>query len=216
MLVSVEKQFIFVHVPKTGGTSLRKILAPHSLKPNRTRLRGLLSHLPMPEAPEKAWLRVHDTAYWGSLKLPREMFENYFKFAVVRNPYDYAVSYFEFQRGRRSAPPLMDAKREFLLYLQRIRRRQLIKNITQQHWLTDWQGRLIVDHVLRFEYLDAEMPILLAKLGIEWTKPLPKENRSKRDRLENYYSEEAIALVQNLFRQDFDLFSYGRELPKLN
>ena len=72
MLLSIEKRFIFVHIPKTAGQSITQALGPYAVRPQKTQWRRLLSHLPVPENPERAWLRTHDTARWIRRKLPAE------------------------------------------------------------------------------------------------------------------------------------------------
>ena len=45
MLISVTHGFLFVHVQKTAGTSLTRLLEPHSLRPSDSRLNKLGSDL---------------------------------------------------------------------------------------------------------------------------------------------------------------------------
>ena len=45
MLISESKCFIFVHVQKTAGSSLRDLLSPYTLKPDHGRLSRVLSEL---------------------------------------------------------------------------------------------------------------------------------------------------------------------------
>lgn len=214
MLVSLEKKFIFIHIPKTAGTSLRELLEPYCVQPERSQLRRLFSHLPVPEAPEKAWLRLHDTAWWAKLKLPRDVFRNSLKFAVVRNPYDYAVSYFEYQRTFQSSSRYEKAAGEdFAGFLRRMARKNRLKGIRQSNWVCDLRGRVIVDELLHMERLDAELPKLLDLLGIPFDGKLARKNVTKRSPLATYYSDEAKELALALFARDFDLFGYDRALP---
>ena len=53
MLISHSHQFIFVHISKTAGTSLRRVLDPYCSQPPRVGVRKLLSHLPVREDPYK-------------------------------------------------------------------------------------------------------------------------------------------------------------------
>ena len=70
-------QYNFVHIPRTGGSSLRKFL---KLFPN--------SHLP--NSHTTAWdMRIEDPKYWDSS----------ISFCFVRNPWDHAVSWYVYHRG---------------------------------------------------------------------------------------------------------------------
>ncbi|PHP64859.1 hypothetical protein CSC94_21985 [Zhengella mangrovi] len=209
MLLSLEKSFLFIHIPKTAGSSIRRVLEPHCLKPEKTQLRRLLSHLPVPEDPEKAWLRTHDTALWARMKLPRDVFERSLKFAVVRNPYDYAVSYFEFQRSNPASTRYEKAQGEdFPAFLRRMERKNRIKGIRQAAWVTDRSGRIIVDRILHFERLDEEFPALLEELGIEAPSALPHVNTTERKDFRAYYDDETRRMATELFLRDLTLFGY--------
>lgn len=209
MLLSLEKKFLFIHIPKTAGTSIRRVLSPWCVRPARSQYRRLLSHLPVPEDPMKAWLRIHDTARWARMKLPREVFENSLKFAVVRNPYDYAVSYFEFQRGNPASSRHAKAQGEdFPAFLERMARKNRIKGIRQSEWVTDRAGRIIVDRILHFERLETEFPALLEELGIADAEALPRVNASERKDYLSYYDDVTRRLATDLFQRDLELFGY--------
>ena len=102
MLLSTEKNFIFIHIPKTAGSSITRALRPWCARRRRTQWRRLLSHLPVKEAPQRATFQQHDKARWVRRKLPAELYENAHKFCVVRNPFDLAVSNFHHLRRQTS------------------------------------------------------------------------------------------------------------------
>jgi hypothetical protein len=211
MLLSVEKKFIFIHIPKTAGSSLKRALAPYALNPQRSQYRRLLSHLPVPESPERAWLRQHDKAAWIRLKLPRSVFESYHKFAVVRNPYDYAVSYYAYVRGNDRSRANRHAQGTFLEFLNYLRRKDAISGITQSSWIVDAKGSLIIDQILRFETLDVDFAELSARLGLEAS--LPHVNRSERGDYRAMYGEEERDLADRLFARDLELLGYNFNGP---
>lgn len=68
-----DQRAIFLHIPKTGGTSVRAYLKKH------TSGKDIYRHRP----PRKC---IEDNY------IPQALFENYFKFAFVRNPWARAVS----------------------------------------------------------------------------------------------------------------------------
>jgi hypothetical protein len=215
VLVSIQKHFIFVHIPKAAGTTVREILAPYCVAPRRNQFRRLLSHLPMTESPDKAWLRIHDTAHWARLKLPRACFDTYLKFAAVRNPYAYAVSYFEYQRTSPDSSRYQKAQNEdFVMFLRRMARKNRLKGITQSTWVCDPSGRVIVDKIIKVERLEQELGEVLNILDIPLPDRLPQNNVIRKAPVSSYYSREAQDLALSLFARDFDLFGYDRALPE--
>lgn len=209
MLLSIEKRFIFIHIPKTAGQSITRALQPYAVEPRRTQFRRLLSHLPVPEDPGKAWLRSHDKAAWVKRKLPREMFDAFHKFAVVRNPYDYAVSYYLYLRRNPTSRRHRDAQDwsflDFLRYMESKNRRS---GITQASWTSDAQGRLMLDELLRFETLAEQFPALLDRLGIEDRIALPHVNKTERGDYRELYGPQERAIADRLFREDLKLHGY--------
>lgn len=72
MLISHQARCIFVHVQKTGGTTVEAVLRAH-----------------LPDAQYLGF--KHDPAAWHRAAVPE--WDRYFKFAFVRNPWDRLVSW---------------------------------------------------------------------------------------------------------------------------
>lgn len=211
MLLSVEKKFIFIHIPKTAGSSLKRALAPYALNPQRSQYRRLLSHLPVPENPGRAWLRQHDKASWIRLKLPRSVFDGYHKFAVVRNPYDYAVSYYAYVRSNDHSRANRHAQGSFLDFLTYLRRKDAISGITQSSWITDSKGKVIIDQILRFETIEADFETLSQRLGLD--AALPHINKSDRSDYREMYGTAERDIADRLFARDLKLLGYDFDGP---
>jgi hypothetical protein len=93
-VISLEKKFVFVHIPRTGGTHLKKILEPYSYKalvPNGDKNDGS-----MIEFNEWAY---HKHAAWYieylfNLGVPLDVIRSeYTFFTIVRNPWERALSH---------------------------------------------------------------------------------------------------------------------------
>ncbi len=213
MLISNSHRFIFVHIPKTAGMSLRHVLEPFGNGAQRAGLRRLLSNLPVPEDPRKVAFPLHVTARWARRKLPAKVFDGYLKFAVSRNPYDRAVSYVEFLRQTphlRRYEQYKDATFEGALDMMGERRR----SETQFDMVADEGGRPLVDRVLRMENLDEDFAALAKDLGLPAGIKVPRHNTTERgDYLDAYRSHPAaVEKVQALFGEDFDAFGYSRDI----
>ena len=84
-MISHTNKFIFIHIPKTGGTSVEAALADYGkLLQGPGNFHSIyFKHIPATRL----------QAMMG------DEYENYFKFSIVRNPWDWLVSMYEFCRG---------------------------------------------------------------------------------------------------------------------
>lgn len=225
MIISPEHGFIFVHVPKTAGSSVAKALAPLERPLPRTLWRSIRRRLPLRDKVDTIYLRKHDPASRAIARLGRETFESYNSFAVVRNPFDHAVSHYEFMKQFR-IPAIAEkvAAMPFADYLE-YRMKKPFWNDTffarlpnQSYFLTDTSGALVVDHIVRFETIDQDFPKTMQALGLGHIE-LPYINKtiSRTDKtpVSAYYQDpRAIDRLYQLYGQDFDLLGYDRALPE--
>jgi hypothetical protein len=211
MLISHSHRFIFVHISKTAGTSLKRALAPYCNQPPRVGFRKILSHLPVRENPYKVAFRPHTTARWARMKLSPRVFDDYCCFSVVRNPFDRAVSNFHFVQQRPGHHTHAHVKNlTFGEYLDFLARRRWSHDPTQFARLVDGGDNLLCDPILRFENLETEFPILWRRLGLEGEPQLPKRNASVHAHYLEYYDDRATRdKLVDLFRADFDAFGYA-------
>ena len=96
-MISYTKKCIFVHIPKTGGGSIEKIIWPKDRKKY---------HL------WKGFIKPHYNKYQTDglqhlfathiqQEVGDQVFNNFFKFSFIRNPYDKAVSQFWLHENER-------------------------------------------------------------------------------------------------------------------
>ena len=216
MRISHRHRLVFLANPRTGSTTVREVLDPFS------DVRGIRRVDTTPEFP----FENHITA--AELKAVFEArgwdWEGYFKFCVVRNPWDRIVSLYHHQRRMRvqrvrEAPwrrkllhgawHLLRPGRSFRGWVKRLDF-GLRLPITLQGFAGDGEGRLLVDQVLRFEHLHEELPACLAKAGIEiGPEAIPHRNRSpgRRD-YRGYYDDETRAHVAAVYAWEIERFGY--------
>jgi hypothetical protein len=190
---------VFVHIPKTAGTSVRAGLAT----------------LPRTNPRRYVRLRTHARAFEYRLALGEQRWRDYFSFAVVRNPFDLMVSsYFwwlekshKFRklRGTRQRVRAMSDFGEFV-------RSDLGRGYINEYRgdIFDWislDGEIIVDHVARVETLADDWRVICDRVGVPAAE-LPRENTTTRGDYRRYYDDQTAELVAARFHRTIDRFGY--------
>lgn len=204
---------VFIWIPKTAGTSLWHMLEAsgaglylnyHDVKwvfPNQ----GIASF---------GHIRYVDLVTDGVIS--SRFTASSYKFAIVRNPFDRAVSLFEYLRKHRRIPPQMPF--EMFAELLALGRhdppglyhvRDLSQCNPQVAWLTDDSGDIIADDIGRMEDIDSFVTQLQTRLEIS-SKVLPILNQGQRirDYRPYYHSRSARDSIENYFASDLNTFNY--------
>ncbi|MGD2138191.1 MAG: sulfotransferase family 2 domain-containing protein [Gammaproteobacteria bacterium] len=215
MLLSIKYNFLFVHIAKTGGTSVRA-----ALQPLRWRdpwyypqlLCSRLSHLAGHRLGSK--FPRHARIIAAREMLPEEFFRRLFKFAVVRNPWDLQVS--SFHHIRRERPHLMEHIRDFDQFIrwkldpERPYQFHIDTSIESQlDYLVDLHGELLVDYIGRYENLQQDFAHVCRTIGTG-NRHLPHKRRAvdrKKD-YRSYYSDALAEQVGDYFQRDIEALDY--------
>lgn len=196
MLISHKHRFIFIHIPKNAGISMK---------------------LALMEAADdwESIAYVHATASEVRNKVGRDIWDNYFKFAFVKNPWDRAVSFYFWSRGKKRKDTLKvysELNRmnydEWAQWLSEQELNKLPAHVwLQKSFVTDMKDNLLVDYVGRFENLDRDWNFVCRKIGIK-KKPLTNHHTSMHEHYMEYYGHEGQAkmLIQKTYKEDIDFF----------
>lgn len=185
---------IFVHVPRTAGTSFHKALFDG----------------PKPGGHQPAW--------HYRMVFDRQEFEELYKFSIVRNPWDRLVSTFFFLKngGMREEDRLWaeehlsayDSFDEFVRGWLRPGRLDAYTHFRpQSYYLVNPRGKLEVDYVGRFEELQRAFGEVKAALGLAGSLPHRNEAPRRRDYRE-YYSDRAAEIVRDVYARDIEMLGY--------
>lgn len=227
MLLSHGHRVIFVHVGRTGGTSVERALAPVLGVPFEETYRcpEIVAGRSQVEGPFARWARElhpdgyinckHATAAQLRAIVGESVWDSYFKFSIVRNPYDRLISVFHMYK---SAPMYADhpvrSYDRFGDYVDALRRDP--GSATDANRMSasilDASDRSMVDVILRYEQLQKDFESLRTRLRVPGVE-LPHENMTERRRgISEYYDAAGRKVVYALYQRDFQAFGYSEEL----
>jgi hypothetical protein len=227
MPVAHEHRFIFIHVPKAGGMSMIEAFRSAGITLEYDG-RGLWdvfgSHPKGAEllarfrrdfkiAPLAGFAQQHLPA--GVLRelLPEALWNGYFKFGFVRNPWDLLVSAYHFLKVQAATPghqernpdmnELIRRSPDFNSYV----RLYSLQVTDMSALLCDDDGAELVDFVGRYESIEEDFARACRKIGIDAV--LPHVNRSEHAHYRDYYTAETKSIVRALFARDIERFGYA-------
>ncbi|MEO1701634.1 MAG: sulfotransferase family 2 domain-containing protein [Pseudomonadota bacterium] len=211
MILSTSHNFVFIHIAKNGGSTIRSILEQYGSRGlRRSHFSEAIAMLPFKRAPENLIRPPHVDATWVRNRIGAEMFDNMFTFAVVRNPYDQVVSRYLFIKRRQNHHAHKAANRlNFSDFIRREARKDFNFTKTQFSKITDRAGREILSKVYRFENYAAILPDVLEQIGLPKPEKIPHEKQSVREPYQAYYDTRSRQFVEKYFKKDLDYFGYS-------
>lgn len=213
MLLSYEHQFLFIHIPKTAGTSIRVSLNPYACHPETLWENRLLSSIGINVNHVGPWkrrrFRPHCRALDVQQNLPADIFERLFKFVFVRNPWDLLVSLYNFIPSRPNHRYQSHvASLSFSEFVDEWTQRP---EIIQTRWIQNHQQELLVDYVGFFENIPHDFGVVCNYVGID--VPLPRNNRSAHADYRDLYSDRLKNLVASRLAEDIEYLGYDFDGP---
>ena len=205
MIVSHLHRYIFVAMPKTGTHSVRQALREHMSAEDIEQV-GLFVNKRFPYEQLAAIRHGHLSLEQVRPYVGEGIFDDYFKFAFVRNPYDRFVSYCAFMtRDTDVFQRDPQAVMRHFLFAQPPEQHILFQ--PQSSLLVDAEGRLLTDMVGRVETMQASYEAICGRIGIP-ARALDQVNGSTRGDYRGYYTDELREAVATRYRNDIDLFGY--------
>ena len=206
MIVSHRHRFVFFAVPRTGTHAVRAALRAF-LGYEDWQQQSLTEQvrLPVPALAQSG--HGHLTLRQVRSHLPETVWRDYFKFAIVRNPYDRFVSACAMLNRRN--PDYLGRESAFMKRAIRVRRfqqRALVR--PQGDMLEDEAGDLGMDFIGRYESLQQSFGEACRRIGIP-EQPLARSNATDHRDYATYYDDELLRLVTDFYRPDFNSFDYA-------
>ena len=212
-MISDRHQCIFIHIPKNGGASIERLIWRDEEFTEENLWLGFKSG--DRNAYQTGGLQ-HLFAQNVKKAVGAEKYERYFKFSMVRNPWDKAISQYLYLQKRGDLRRFLGLPRHasFKKYLSTIPKKPHVHWLPQVEFILDKNGDLMVDLITRFESYSLAVDSILNEVKTRTSHPLPQLddvphlNKSKRQSYLHYYDEESIGMVEELYQKDISYFDY--------
>nr|WP_267963951.1 sulfotransferase family 2 domain-containing protein [Halomonas sp. MCCC 1A11057] len=209
---------IFVHIPKCGGQSIEDIYIRETGLTWKNRAPLLLRKRADGESapPRLAHLTIKE--YLENKYVSNEMFDSYFKFSVIRNPYTRVVSFYKYM-GFSDKISINEFCQEYLVKFNSKKHAKYWFYMPQVNFLLMRDGRVGIDKLLRLENLQEDWERSVLSLTNVVTSKVPHVNISKESdestRRTDYLRElnkKSFEVINRLYDKDFLFFNYERRL----
>ena len=199
MPIFEKQKKIFIHIPKTAGTSIGTFFEENYKK-----------SLILNQFKHNTFIEYQN--------LLKNNLNNYAIFSVVRNPYDRILSYFKYhlERNAKFSNLKVEIAKEsntlnqFNLYLDLTLNNKILEYTGRPYLVSKTQTSFLLNNnnridsritILKYENLSEEMPNL-PKINVS------KNNITKKD----IYNKQNLDIIKKHFLEDFINFDYSTEI----
>lgn len=199
MVVCHIRKIIFIHIPKTAGSSIEHLLRDEGKY-------------------ELDFIGVRNgrsTHHYMGIELKmilKELYPTYYKFSFVRNPYDRLISEYFWCRINNVGHKFNKTFDEFLDYVEDvIKNKKFFKPIENDHFIPQYSflffnNKLIVNNIFKYEDLEKVVPLIKKRLKIKTS--LQHLNKSVKNEIT--LTQEQKDRIYNLYQIDFETFNYEK------
>lgn len=193
-MINHKYKFLFIHIPKTSGRSIEVCLNKRCGRDdNDKRFNGPLRLLRDPHKTLDNYYKIYS----------EQELKNYFKFTLVRNPFDRIVSEYFYSKQRRLTKT-QDFK-TFVINGEIDTHSYAYHNIPQIDFFVNIKR---IDYIGKFENLQQDFSTVCDKIGIP-QQQLPHKNKSNHKHYTEYYDDETREFVAERYAKDIEYFDYN-------
>ncbi|MBR9763306.1 MAG: sulfotransferase family protein [Rhodobacteraceae bacterium] len=216
MILSRGRRYIFIHIPKTGGTSMAQALESRAMKedillgdtPKARRRRHRVAGL---QTRGRLW--KHSTLADIEGLVTAGEIASFFVFTLVRNPWDRIASYYLWLQGQNFSHPAVTLAngRSFPDFIREPLIARSFRSAPYGSYLRESSGREKCNVFIRLEHFDEDSEPLWRHLGFKLT--LPRVNAVEVSvKKELVYRSADRKFIEDLCAEDIHRFGYAAEM----
>ena len=214
MLISHSRKFIYIKTKKTAGSSIESIIVNNFFDHSQDICTGSkIDDTPRVNIGPKLPNQPDGHRPWEMVKelVGCDVWNEYTKFTVERNPWDKVVSEFYWKTEREPQLKVSDDdKNNFEYFVDNCLGKWFA---APQDWkLYAYQDKIMVDEVLQYNNLANELVTLFNQLGMELTHDMVtgtnKKSGFRKKHYTSLYNDRLIDIVGNGFRNEINHFGY--------
>lgn len=201
------KNFIFIHITKTAGSSFNDFFKKH-LGEHDYLFNGSVNHevnyfVGFAQNQAMEHLNIHQ--FYKILG--KEKFNQCFKFSFIRNPFDRLVSTYHWNKIN----PFVS--KDYQNYFKQCSFEQYVLEdkvqfpSPQHYWICDKNKKLLVNYIGRYENLIEDFKKICQQFSLPFDS-LPHTYKTEREAYQDYYTPAIINKVQQFYKDDLELFDY--------
>jgi hypothetical protein len=219
-IINSSKKFIFVHVPKAAGTSVTNALSKYTTIFDAEIGGTHFGESVQPFYKKRFGISKHSPASDIKSAIGEEIWDDFFKFSIVRNPYTRAISTYKFLLKWEGTPAEVRKKIASFKSIDHYIASGIWYETNgpdfifrpQTYWLTnkDSRNEVAVDFVGRLETLDEDLSKIISQIeGTETTvAKSPVLNTTSGD---ESLSQESKSIIEDFYSRDFFFWGYAKD-----
>lgn len=207
-MISDSKKFIFIHIPKTGGNTVQKILEKYSNNKLIAKNSSVGKNQGLKIIDKTTLLDIkHNSIKYYEVKYP-EKYKTYYKFCVIRNIYDRLISAYFFHNHSTIENPKEFDENDFIDFIRAYKKNEIF------NYIIDRNGEIVVKNYIDFSNLIPSLKETLIKIGIldsdiDLLDFDIKLNKSNHKHYSQYYTKKSQNVVEKNFKKEIDYFNWS-------
>lgn len=187
-----KKKVIFLHVPKTGGTTIERIFDIALLYDANPKTNPTPQHL---------------TCKMLRERIGNEKYDSYYKFAFVRDPWSRILSSYYWRQTLPKKRPVLP----FVEFIENVERvvdgRLFYRQEFGDHFIPQVEYTSDVDDVFRFEDFENGVRAIASRLGVPIRK-IPAKKTKHYDNYREFYNDYTRQIIARIYRDEIEAFGY--------